>query len=515
MPLTPQAPDGFLEDAAHFPGGTARGVVFPRSAAEVAEVLAQEPSILPIGAQSSLTGGATPMGELVLSTSKLRRIVATTATHVTVEAGLTIAELQEHLAGAGAWFPPAPTYTGACAGGVVATNAAGPATFKYGSTRDWVDGIVVVLADGTTLEVTRGAGHARNGVIAVETRSGALKIPVPTYSMPRVAKRSAGYYAAPGMELIDLFIGSEGTLGVVTQVTFRILSPAPQAALALIPCRSEDCALQLAAALREASLATWRTNDPLGIDAAAIEHMDRRSIEILREDGVDAKNSVSFPDGTEIALLVQLELPHGMDAEAAFDDIENALGADPRDSALGRFCRLLDRMGLLETTELAMPGDHRRAEQFVALREGVPAGVNQRVGTAKRDVDARIEKTAADMVVPFERFAEMSAVYRRGFASRGLDFAVWGHLSDGNVHPNVIPRAWADVRAGKEAIVEFGREAARLGGCPLAEHGVGRNLVKQELLQQLYGDAGIEQMRAVKRALDPGWKLAPGVIFPM
>jgi D-lactate dehydrogenase (cytochrome) len=90
---------------------------------------------------------------------------------------------------------------------------------------------------------------------------------------------------------------------------------------------------------------------------------------------------------------------------------------------------------------------------------------------------------------------------------------VWGHISDGNVHPNVIPRSLGDVVRGKEAILEFGREVARLGGCPLAEHGVGRSAVKQALLRQLYGERGIEEMRAVKRALDPAWKLAPGVIF--
>ena len=81
------------------------------------------------------------------------------------------------------------------------------------------------------------------------------------------------------------------------------------------------------------------------------------------------------------------------------------------------------------------------------------------------------------------------------------------------MHPNVIPRSHDDVVRGKEAILEFGREVARLGGCPLAEHGVGRNPVKQALLRQLYGETGIEEMRAVKRALDPHWKLAPGVIF--
>lgn len=479
------------------------------------EALAGGVAILPIGAQSSLTGGATPMGELVLSTSKMRRIVETTASHVTVEAGLTIAELQEHLASVGAWFPPAPTFTGACAGGVVATNAAGPATFKYGSTRDWVDGIVVVLADGTVLDLTRGEHHADGRRLDIPAGHGTIQVTVPSYAMPHVAKRSAGYFAAPGMDVIDLFIGSEGTLGVITQVTFRILSPAPQTALALIPCTSEAQALELAAALRAGSIATWRTNDNAGIDASAIEHMDRRSIDILRDDGVDAKNNVKFPPGTELALLVQLELAAGMNAEAAYAQIEDALGENVPDTALGRFCRLLDRMGLLETTELAMPGDRARAEQLVAIREGVPAGVNQRVGVAKRDIDARIEKTAADMVVPFERFGEMAAIYRKGFESRGLDFAIWGHLSDGNVHPNVIPRAFDDVPRGQEAILQFGREAARLGGCPLAEHGVGRSPVKQELLRQLYGEAGIEEMRAVKRALDPGSKLAPGVIFSM
>ena len=161
------------------------------------------------------------------------------------------------------------------------------------------------------------------------------------------------------------------------------------------------------------------------------------------------------------------------------------------------------------------PGDRRRAAELLAVRESVPAGVNQRISTAKRTIDARIEKTAGDMIVPFDRCADMMDIYRRGFETRGLDYAIWGHLSDGNVHPNVIPRSFDDVVKGKEAMLEFGRHVARLGGCPLAEHGVGRSPVKQALLRQLYGDAGIEEMRAVKQALDPGNRLAPGVIFPV
>ena len=504
---------GFLEDAAHFPGGHARAVLFPRSTDDVADAVAHHDTILPIGAQSSLTGGATPMGETLLATSKLNRILGETDGTITVEAGVTVAALQEHLATHGAWFPPAPTFTGATAGGIVATNAAGAATFKYGATREWVQGLTVVLADGSVFRVTRGEDRARNNRLDFATPWARYRIDVPRYEMPNVPKRSAGYYATTGMDLIDLFVGSEGTLGVVTEVTFRVLSPAPQTALALIPCASDGQALAIAGALRAASIATFRTGDPAGLQVAAIEDMDRRSIEILREDGADTKHNVTFPPDTAVALLAQVELPLDLDATRAYDQIERFDVAGAPDTPIVRLCRLLRDMGVLDVTELALPGDQRRAEQLAAIREAVPAGVNNRVGTAKRTVDDRIVKTAADMIVPFAHFGDMMAEYKRGFESRGLDYAIWGHISDGNVHPNVIPRSYADVERGREAILEFGAECVRLGGCPLAEHGVGRSPLKQQLLRQLYGEKGIEQMRAVKRALDPKWKLAPGVIF--
>ena len=104
-------------------------------------------------------------------------------------------------------------------------------------------------------------------------------------------------------------------------------------------------------------------------------------------------------------------------------------------------------------------------------------------------------------------------MYDAEFERRGLDAAVWGHISDGNLHPNVIPRSMADVESGKAAILLFGREVIRLGGSPLAEHGVGRNPVKQQLLVELYGRDGVDAMRAVKRTLDPDFKLARGVLF--
>jgi D-lactate dehydrogenase (cytochrome) len=499
----------YLSDAAHFPGGHAVRVEVPRTIDEIPDILRGAPTLLPIGAQSSLTGGATPMGEVVLSTEKLTRILEIGDHHIRVEAGVPIVTMQQALGARGGWFPPAPTYLGAFAGGIVATNAAGAATFKYGSVRGWVDALTLVLADGTPLGVRRGESRARLGHLSVS----GIDVPVPTYPMPDVVKRSAGYHAEPDMDVIDLFIGSEGTLGVITTVTFRVVMPAPTIALAFVPCSSDAQALALVRDLRDASSATWRAGDPDGIDVAAIEHMDRRCLEILQEDGADRKYEVTIPPDADVALLVQLELAPGTTGATAVDQIERSLTDRGSNSALARFCRLLDAHAVLDRTEMALPGQARRADALIGLREAVPAGVNQRVGARQRDVDPRIAKTAADMIVPFERFGEMLQIYRSGFATRGLDAAIWGHISDGNVHPNVLPRSYEDVERGKDAIFEFGRAVARLGGCPLAEHGVGRNPVKQGLLRTLYGDEGIEQMRRVKRALDPAWKLAPGVIF--
>ena len=215
-------PGPFLEDAAHYPGGHAAGAVFPRSSAEAAEAVAAAATVLPVGAQSSLTGGATPQGELIVSTSRMQGIGSLGQGLVTVGAGVTVAAMQEHLTAAGAWFPPVPTYAGATAGGIVSTNAAGAATFKYGSTREWVQGLTVVLADGTILDLVRGRHRPDDGRFSIATNSGVVTVPVPRYAMPRVAKRSAGYHAEPGMDLVDLFIGAEGTLGIVTAACIKL-----------------------------------------------------------------------------------------------------------------------------------------------------------------------------------------------------------------------------------------------------------------------------------------------------
>jgi D-lactate dehydrogenase (cytochrome) len=397
-------------------------------------------------------------------------------------------------------------------GGVVSTNAAGAATFKYGTTRSWVEAITVVLAGGDVLDLRRGDVRASpDGRFEIELHDRTVRLAVPAYRMPAVPKVSAGYYASPGMDLVDLFIGAEGTLGVITSITVRTC-PRPATALALVSCPSRGAGLALVARLRDASKRTWSDRDVHGVDVSAIEHMDRRSLELARSDGADRASEVTVPADTEMALLVTLELPAEEDGRQAFDEIGRALEADAPDTPLVRFCGVLAEFRLLDRAELALPDDHRRQTQLLALREAVPSAVNRRIGRAQREIDRRIEKVAADVIVPFDRLAGLMDCCDDELRRGGLDGAVWGHISDGNLHPNVMPRTAEELAAGRNAVLAIGRAAIALGGAPLAEHGVGRNRVKQQLMRELYGEDGVEAMRRIKRALDPGRTMAPGVL---
>jgi D-lactate dehydrogenase (cytochrome) len=502
-----------LEDAAHMTGGHALGITFPEDEGQVAASMDLGVPLLPVGAQSSVTGGATPFGELLVSTSRLRGIGDVRDGAVRVQAGVALVDLEAALNARGHTYPPAPTWTAATVGGIVATNAAGPATFKYGVTRDWVRGLTVVLPCGEVLEIEREQVRADGGRLEIVTAGGPLSIDVPALAWPDVPKRSAGYACTAGMDLVDLFVGAEGTLGIVVDATLRVIPVASARARAMVPCRDEAAALRFVDRLRRESHRTWRTGDPMGIDVAAVEHLDLRSIEIVREDGVDRREHLVLGPDVRLLLFVDLDLPAGTTRESAWAEVERALDAGAADGPLVRFCRLADQFGLLDEIELAMPGDQARLQQMTTVREAVPDGVNARVARLRATLGPAVHKTAADMVVPWPRFGEMLEVCRGLFAERDLDHAIWGHVSDGNVHPNVLPRRVEDVEHGKAAILALGRAVIAMGGCPLAEHGVGRHPVKKQLLRLLHGDAGIDAMRAVKRMLDPAGIMAPGVLF--
>lgn len=515
----------YEEDAARS-RGTAAGVARPADEGEVAALLARASrerfSVVAQGARSSLTAGATPSNDVVLALEGLDRILeirrdetrgVVTGGRARVEPGVRLHDLNEAARAHGLWFPPVPTYDLCCAGGAVATNAAGAATFKHGPVRPWVRALRVALASGEVLDLRRGEIVADARGFEIEARDGSLaRVPLPSYRTPDLKKIACGYHVRDALDLVDLFVGSEGTLGVATEIELA-LAPLPASVvtgLAAFP--DEARALAFTADLRAASERTWRERDPEGIDARSVELVDADSIALLRERG-RLVEGVLLPGAGACLVIWEQELGESPDDEAA----ALALGGEPAPgrpalAALARAGELLLRHGAREDVRVALPHDDRGRRTIARVREVVPETVNELVAERKR-TDPGIKKVAGDMVVPFEHLAEMLARYREAFARRGLACAIWGHVSDGNVHPNVLARSAEETERGEAALLELGEIARSLGGAPLSEHGVGKSPLKQELLRRFYGDPALADMARVKRALDPRGVLAPGNIF--
>ena len=194
------------------------------------------------------------MGDLIVSTARMKAVEWLSADAVRVQPGISLAELDLVLATRGARYPPVPTYTGATVGGVVATNAAGAATFKYGSTRDWVRALTVVLPCGEVIDLERGEvdrpcrrllRHPSEHADGAASQCRATRCPGWRSSRPATTR-------GPGMDLIDLFIGAEGTLGIVTSVTLRVVPTRPAQCVAFVPCPSRQSGLDLVRDLRDA-----------------------------------------------------------------------------------------------------------------------------------------------------------------------------------------------------------------------------------------------------------------------
>jgi D-lactate dehydrogenase (cytochrome) len=344
---------------------------------------------------------------------------------------------------------------------------------------------------------------------------GELEVPVPDHRLPDLKKISAGYFASDPMDLIDLFIGAEGTLGLITSVTLDVV-PLPRAVVTgLLVLGSLAEALALVAELRETAERARARGDPLGPDVRAVEFMDGNCLRLLREAGVPRDLRIDVPDDAEAALLFEMELPEPTSNRRAQELLEGLLDGrrPPEDRPLTRLFRVLQRHGTLDRLQFAFPEDRERRRALGDFREAAPRQVFERLAQRHRH-DPEVKKVGGDLIVPFRHLAEMMDVYRDGFAGRGLEYAIWGHLSDGNLHPNAIARSADEVRSGYEALLEFADHAIRLGGCPLSEHGVGRSPIKQETLRRFLGDRTIARMREIKRALDPPGRIAPGVLFP-
>lgn len=457
-------PPQYLEDASGLRGQAER-VIIPTNEAELAAALVQASVAgIPVtiaGAGTGVTGARVPFGGWVLSLERFTRLEVTGhrppatghGSSAIVGAGVLLRDLHAAAQRAGQFYPPDPTETGSAIGGNIATNASGSRSFRYGATRRWVERLRVVLSDGRILDVSRGD--------VIDFDPG-------TVPLPAVTKNTAGYLLRPGMDWVDLFIGSEGTLGVITEATVRLL-PAPAAVLAgVVFFPGDDAAVD--------AVETWReTASP-----RMLEYIDLPSLNLLRS---------RFP-----------EIPKEAGAAILFDQ-ELTSEDDPE---VDRWLERLESAGaLVEASWFATSAADR--ERFRRFRHSLPELVNE---TVRRNGAMKMH---SDYAVPLARNREMLAYYRaRLEADVPGRYVIFGHIGDAHVHVNIFSDP-ANPSQASDLLLEFARHAVDLGGTVSAEHGVGKR--KKHLLTLQYAPEHLEAMRAVKRRLDPQNILGRGTVL--
>jgi D-lactate dehydrogenase (cytochrome) len=494
LPWTPEYDDYLYDESRSV--GQADTISFPTTEAEVVEavraVRAAGGTITTQGARTGITTGAVPHGGHLLNLSRMNAMgpVQRTAegATITVQPGALVQDVYRAVEAEGLFFPPDPTETSATIGGMVACNASGAMSHRYGPTRRWVRALRVVLGDGSVISLARGDQHARGREFALTTDSGrTISGPLPTYPLPSV-KSAAGYYVAEDMDLLDLFIGMEGTLGIVTGIELLLIPP-PGAVLGLtafLP--SEEAALQFVRALRE---------DPtISPRPVAIEFFDHEALELLRR--MKAENPAFeklLPLRPHFHTAVYIEF-HGDRDEM----VEEAMLAvlDPL-TALG---------GNDEDTWAAT--NARELEPLKAFRHAVPEAVNLLIAARKREIP-ELTKLGTDMSVPDARLEDAMVMYRGALAEAGLESVIFGHIGDNHAHVNILPRSMEDYARGKALYLAWAEQVVAWGGSVSAEHGIGK--LKTPFLRLMYGEDGIAQMRALKARFDPEGRLNPGNLF--
>lgn len=440
--------EGYARDASGL-RSVPEGLVRAASAREVEDLMretaADGTAVTAAGAQTSTTGASIAARGLLLSLRAMDRVidVDAPARRVRVEPGVLLGDLNRALAAEGLFFAPDPTGDeSSTLGGAIACNASGPRTLVYGATRAHVEAVTVVLADGSTREFRR----------------------------PRVEKSTAGY--APAQDLVDWFVGSEGTLGVIIAAELRLLERPERESGLGIPFASLARAIAFVRAARRDGRITPR----------CLEYFDAEAFRIAREGsrgwGADGQVMVYAEDATAGELRMD-----------AWLELAEAHGAS--DSEV----RVFEGVAAI-----------REARR---LRHAVPAAMHERTAPFLPHGGRRI---STDWAVPLDRVEEALAVADQFASEAGVAPAVtYGHIGNGHPHQNFVARDAAEVERHELVVERTLHAIIAMGGTVSAEHGIGK--LKARWLGLQASPEQLALMRAAKHEFDPAGRLAPGNIL--
>ena len=460
----------YLKDASNFFDGQASEVVIPETREELVTYLKEtEGPVTLAGAGTGLTASRIPLGGVVISLERFNKMGSVADGTIRVGSAVTLKNLQDHLKNSGWFYPPNPTERLASIGGTLSTNASGARSYKFGTTRQFVLEAVIVLSDGRTTSVHRGDTIDK----PLQLDDGST-IDFPSVNFKSLkCKNAAGYFVQPGMDWLDLFIGSDGTLCVFTECTLQLLKAPADFLSGILFMEQEEACWEL--------LEKIKLTQSSKISPCSLEYFDSRSLQRLKH------KFGNIPEKAQSALFFEQDV------------------ASPQeyDLCLETWYEFLENENvLLEDSWFAQgPKD---IEKFHDFRHQLPLMINEENSRLGR------VKMGTDMAVDDEHFRKMMEFYRDALTRSGLDFVMFGHIGDNHLHINLLPDT-KQLSLARETYATLVSQILKWGGTISAEHGVGK--LKKEYYHKMIGNQALQELREIKKLLDPQVRLGVGNLF--
>jgi len=474
----------YLTDASNY-GGNCEAVYIPSNEDEIVEILKyaneNKKRVTVSGNGTGLTRGRVPEGGIVISLENMNKIIELNKEEkfALIQPGVILKDFQDYVEEQKLFYPPDPTERNCHIGANVATNSSGARTFKYGPTRDYVLGLKIILPDGDKLSIQRGQYFADDFNVILVTESGKkISFTLPQYEMPNT-KNAAGYYCKKNMDLIDLFIGSEGTLGIFSEIKLKLIELPEKILSCVIFFDNEDNALNFIEEARAISKKRIESSLSL-ISARGLEFFDFYTLKFLSED------YPNIPNDAKGAVWFEQEL----------DENE--------DEIISQWMELINKhSGMEENSWIA--ADKKEQEQFKDFRHAIAWKVNEYV--TRRG----LKKVGTDVAVPDDVFKDYYYDVKKMVESYGLNYVVYGHFGNSHMHLNMLPQNEEEYNISKKIYMTICEKAVQLKGTISAEHGIGK--LKRDFFLKMYDEKTIREMAKLKLVFDPNKILNIGNIF--
>ncbi len=486
----PEILQDYLHDASNFKGH-ADEVYIPLNFQELKQIISdlytKKIPYTVSGAGTGLTGGRVPLEGVIISMENLNKILDIDYNKglIRIQTGLTLENMESELNSHGYFFPPNPTERNASIGGNIANNASGSRTFKYGPYRNHIKELKILLANGDEIILSSEIKSLENNIITLHSKEGNVyKIPITPIKLPDT-KNAAGYYLSEDMRDMDLFIGSEGTLGIIAEATLEFM-PLPESTLGIMAFFDDvDNMLKYVENVRGLSAENNKIpyQNTKDISARLIEYFDENSLNILRD------KYPQLPEKAKACIWTEQEY---------VKENETAL-LDRWYSMIAKYTKLVD------STWISL--DESGHEKFRIFRHSIPATIV--------DIVARnnYPKMGTDTAVPVDNFKKFFTFIVDNFKKTGIDFAIWGHIGNAHLHANLLPKSQEEFDKSSELFKSILQYATQLGGTISGEHGIGK--LKKQYMHMMFSSEEINAMKTIKKTLDPYNLLGRGNLFDL